>query len=264
MALVPIQYNLRSLIVRRGSTMLTVISIGATIGVLSAVLSLQKGFENVFTERGREDLAVVLRTGAGSEGESSLQRKDVDLLTKGSEEFAVDENGDPIASAESYLAIRRRKFDGGETNVAIRGVQQGTSRCMATSFVSSTVGASSRARTKSSSASVCSVASRRADRRDDEPEPDPVPCGRGCSKGRVRSRPRSGATSTACWLPSTERSSTASSQVEGWRQRGPVSTSVSKPTSASRPRRSTKSPTSRGQTVALTGLFKFLGGFLFS
>ncbi|MEO0477963.1 MAG: ABC transporter permease [Planctomycetota bacterium] len=126
MALVPIQYNLRSLIVRRGSTMLTVISIGATIGVLSAVLSLQTGFENVFTERGREDLAVVLRTGAGSEGESSLQRKDIDLLTKGSEEFAVDENGDPIASAESYLAIRRRKFDGGETNVAIRGVQQGT------------------------------------------------------------------------------------------------------------------------------------------
>ena len=123
MTLVPFTYVWRSLFVRRSSTFLTVVSIGATVAVLAAVLALQQGFESMFLERGRADLAVVLRIGAGSEGESGLTRSDVDLLTKESPEFTVDENGQPRASAELYVAVRRRKADGGETNVPVRGVQ---------------------------------------------------------------------------------------------------------------------------------------------
>ena len=126
MALVPLTYNLRSLIVRRSSTLLTMFSIGATVAAVSSVFALQSGFQNLFLERGREDLAVILRTGATSEGESSLSRQIVDLLVKGSDEFALDENGKPLASAELYLAVRRRKKDGGETNVPLRGVEQQT------------------------------------------------------------------------------------------------------------------------------------------
>ena len=53
----------------------------------------QAGFQTAFTARGRTDLANLLRTGAGSEGESGLSRKDVDLLVKESAEFAVDAAG---------------------------------------------------------------------------------------------------------------------------------------------------------------------------
>jgi len=128
MALVPLSYNLRSLLVRRSATLLTVLGIGATVAVVSGVLALQQGFERLFAESGREDLLVVLRKGATDEGGSVITRAQADTLVKSSTEIAVDPNGRPEASLESYLAVRRPKLDGGETNVPIRGVQQATFR----------------------------------------------------------------------------------------------------------------------------------------
>ncbi|MEC7585139.1 MAG: ABC transporter permease [Planctomycetota bacterium] len=123
MALVPFRYNLRSLWVRKSSTVLTMCAIGATVAVLAGMLSLQQGFVTLFGERGREDLAVFLRKGATSEGESGLTREQCELLTKEIPEVTKDAQGRPLASAELFLAIRRRKMDGGETNVALRGVE---------------------------------------------------------------------------------------------------------------------------------------------
>jgi len=123
MALVPFRYNLRSLWVRRSSTVLTMCAIGATVAVLAGMLSLQQGFVTLFGERGREDLAVFLRKGATSEGESGITREQCDLLTKEVPEVLKNAEGRPLASAELFLAIRRRKMDGGETNVALRGVE---------------------------------------------------------------------------------------------------------------------------------------------
>lgn len=126
MALVPLRYNLRSLWVRASSTLLTVCAIGATVAVLAGMLSLQQGFAVLFQERGRSDLAVFLRKGAKSEGESGLTREQCAVLQKEVPEVELDATGKPLASAEVFLAVRLRKFDGGETNVAIRGVEPAT------------------------------------------------------------------------------------------------------------------------------------------
>jgi ABC-type lipoprotein release transport system permease subunit len=126
MALVPLHYNLRSLWVRRGATFLTVCSVAATVAVLAGVLSLQQGFASIYAERGRTDLAVFLRLGADSEGESFFEGDRVATLAKETPEIALDAQGQPLASGELYLAVRRRKADGGETNVPIRGVQPPT------------------------------------------------------------------------------------------------------------------------------------------
>ena len=123
MALVPFRYNLRSLLVRSSSTLLTVCAIGATVAVLAGMLSLQQGFKTLFEEKGRADLAVFLRKGATSEGESGLTREQCDILTKEVPEVQLDAAGKPLASAELFLAVRLRKFDGGETNVAMRGIE---------------------------------------------------------------------------------------------------------------------------------------------
>lgn len=123
MGLVPLKYNLRSLFVRSSSTVLTVCAIGATVAVLAGMLSLQQGFVNLFAERGRTDLAVFLRKGATSEGESGLTREQCSILTKEVPEIEKLPDGKPLASAELFLAVRLRKFDGGETNVSIRGVE---------------------------------------------------------------------------------------------------------------------------------------------
>lgn len=126
MALVPFRYNLRSLWVRRASTLLTICAVGATVAVLAGMLSLQQGFVQLFQERGRDDLAVFLRKGATSEGESGITREQCAILQKEVPEVAQDAEGRPLASAELFLAVRLRKFDGGETNVSIRGVEPAT------------------------------------------------------------------------------------------------------------------------------------------
>ncbi|MCA8977422.1 MAG: ABC transporter permease [Planctomycetes bacterium] len=126
MALVPLQYNVRSLLVRSGNTWLCILSIAATVAVLAGILSLQQGFETVFAERGRDDMLVMLRTGATSEGESAFDRERADIARKEIPEMAADANGRPLASAELYLATLLQRRDGGETNIPLRGVQPAT------------------------------------------------------------------------------------------------------------------------------------------
>ena len=121
--LVPFTYNLRSLFVRRTATLLTVLGIGATVAVLAGVLALQNGFASLFKGSGQDDVAVFLRPGATSEGESYFPRASALQLVKSVPEVALDEEGQPLAAMEVYLAVRRFKLDGGETNVPIRGVQ---------------------------------------------------------------------------------------------------------------------------------------------
>jgi putative ABC transport system permease protein len=123
MAFVPLSYNARSLVQRGSSTVLTVLGIAATVAVLAGMLSLQQGFATMFTSQGRDDLAVFLRQGATSEGESGFPRDRAQILIKETPEIATGADGQPLASAELFLAVRLFKLDGGETNVAIRGVQ---------------------------------------------------------------------------------------------------------------------------------------------
>src|SRR5690606_41380566 len=99
MTLVPFGYNLRSLLVRRSATLLTVLGIGATVAVLAGVLALRQGFESLFAESGRDDIIVFLRPGAGSAGESSISRERADIRPQASPDVAADATGGPFATA---------------------------------------------------------------------------------------------------------------------------------------------------------------------
>jgi putative ABC transport system permease protein len=125
-ALPPLSYNARSLMVRSSATALTVVGIAATVAVLAGVLALQQGFASLYTEGGRPDVIVFLRPGATSEGESHFSRERAAILKKTTAEVAQDADGNPLASGELYLAVRRQKITGGETNVPIRGVEPAT------------------------------------------------------------------------------------------------------------------------------------------
>ncbi len=122
-SLVPFSYNLRSLFVRKSATLLTIISVGATVAVIAGVLALQQGFVTLFSEGGRTDLVIFLRPGAKSEGNSGFVKENADTLIKETPEIAESSDGRPLASAETYLAVRLTKVAGGETNIPIRGVQ---------------------------------------------------------------------------------------------------------------------------------------------
>jgi putative ABC transport system permease protein len=119
---VPLSYNLRSLLVRKSSTLLTVVGIGATVAIVSGVMALLMGFQSMFTAGGREDVAVFLRPGANNEGDSQFSRDRGLKLIKSVPEIRVGEAG-PIASMEAYLAVLLPPVRGGVTNVPLRGVQ---------------------------------------------------------------------------------------------------------------------------------------------
>lgn len=126
MALVPFSYNMRSLLVRRTATLLTVLGIGATVAVVAGVLALQQGFRTLFTESGRDDVVVFLRPGSTNEGDSIFTLERSEILKKSLPEVATGPDGSFLISGELYLAVRRYKVDGGETNVPLRGVQPAT------------------------------------------------------------------------------------------------------------------------------------------
>jgi putative ABC transport system permease protein len=124
--LVPLSYNLRSLWVRKAATLLTLLGIAATVATVAGVLALQQGFASLYAESGRTDLAVILRPGSTSEGLSAFRREGALKIAKGTPEFAIGDDGQPLAGLECYLAVRRFRVKGGETNVPLRGVQPAT------------------------------------------------------------------------------------------------------------------------------------------
>src|SRR5688572_19922993 len=118
---IPLSYNLRSIFVRRSVSLLTIIGVAATVAIVASVIALQQGFASLYGPTGREDLVLFMRPGATYEGDSLFTRERALHLIKTVPEIETNAAGEPLASMECYLAIRRFKLSGGETNVAIRG-----------------------------------------------------------------------------------------------------------------------------------------------
>jgi putative ABC transport system permease protein len=121
--MLPLRYSLRNVTVRSSSALLSMLGIALTVAVFAGVISLRDGFRSVYETRGAEDVLVYLRPGAKSEGESIIRREDAAILIKERPEILRDEQGQPLAAAELFLAIYMDLADGGTTNVPIRGIQ---------------------------------------------------------------------------------------------------------------------------------------------
>ena len=123
--LVPLNYTVRSLVVRWQASILSALGIAMTIAVLCGVFALRTGFESLHSETGSDDVAVYLRVGATSEGESGIPLDRVNTH-KVRPEVALDDKGQPLAAGESYLALFLHKAD--ETNslvnVPLRGIEE--------------------------------------------------------------------------------------------------------------------------------------------
>ena len=118
----PLRYTLGNIAVRRSATALTAMGIAMTVAVFAGVLALNSGFQSIYAPRGNRDLAIYLRPGASSEGESVIRREEAQILTKERPEV-LREGGQPLAAAELFLAVYMDKVQGGVTNVALRGIQ---------------------------------------------------------------------------------------------------------------------------------------------
>ena len=101
---IPISYNLRNLLVRKTTTILTALGISLTVAVLVAVLALVEGLRSSFEASGRPLNVLVMRKGATAELLSVVTRSNFQDF-KFKPGIARDQNGQPLASLEMVTII---------------------------------------------------------------------------------------------------------------------------------------------------------------
>ena len=120
---IPVAYNLRNLVVRKTTTIMTALGIALTVAVLLAVLALVNGLRTTLASSGDPLQIVVMRKGSESEIVSNFTRTQFQDL-KFKPGIATGANGQPLASLEVITVINLSSTDTGEgTNVTVRGLQ---------------------------------------------------------------------------------------------------------------------------------------------
>jgi len=117
----PLKYNLRNIIVRKGSTFATAFTIGLTVAVFLLVLALARGIDMTLSSSGEQNNMIVMREGSTAELNSSITRENFkDLMYLD----GVEREGDqPLATGEIVTLIyKARKGMTQGANVSVRGV----------------------------------------------------------------------------------------------------------------------------------------------
>lgn len=120
--MVPIKYSLRSLAVRKATTLATGLGIALVVLVLAASQMLSAGIARTLRASGREDIAIVLRKGSDNELGSVIEDPQVGLI--GAMAGVRKSQGKPVAAAEVIMVSAAEKVgEPGVTNLQVRGVE---------------------------------------------------------------------------------------------------------------------------------------------
>jgi putative ABC transport system permease protein len=126
--MIPIAYNLRSLAVRRTTTLASVLGIGLVVFVLAGALMLSSGIKQTMGRSGKSDIALVLRKGSDAEMASSIESPTLALILS-APGVKKDESGSPLGIGEVLIVATMDKIGvDGVSNVQIRGVPDGVTR----------------------------------------------------------------------------------------------------------------------------------------
>ena len=101
-----------------------IVSVALAVGVLLGFLAMSAGFASTFASSGSDDVAVVLRSGAGAELNSNLTRDQIRLLEE-APGVARDPSGRSLVSGEVYVIVDGTKRSSGtNANLPLRGVSE--------------------------------------------------------------------------------------------------------------------------------------------
>jgi putative ABC transport system permease protein len=119
--MIPVRYNIRSLAVRKATTLATGLGVALVVFVLASALMLSAGIRKTLGISGRADTAIVLRQGSDAELGSSLEEPDVNLVLAAP---GVKKGpGGPEGVGEVVVVAAIEKFGAtGVSNVQMRGV----------------------------------------------------------------------------------------------------------------------------------------------
>jgi putative ABC transport system permease protein len=120
---VPISYNLRNLVLRKGATVMTALGIALTVTTAIFIMALLAGLDDAFKGSGDANNVLVLRKGSNSELAAGGVDRDAMQVIRDLPGIARNAHGDPMVSGETILVIVLPRLDGtGETNVTVRFV----------------------------------------------------------------------------------------------------------------------------------------------
>src|SRR5271154_2160038 len=99
MAAIPISYNIRNLLVRWRSTVMTALSIGLVVAVFIIIMSLAQGLKNAFVTTGEPLNILVLRQGSTAET-TSFVTKEAYRIIKYLKGIHKSPTGEPMVAGE--------------------------------------------------------------------------------------------------------------------------------------------------------------------
>jgi putative ABC transport system permease protein len=119
---IPVAYNLRNLVVRKTTTLMTALGIALTVAVLLALMALLTGLRTTLASSGDPQQVIVMRKNSESEIVSNFTREQFqDLKFKAG--IARTAHGDPMASLEIVTVINLASTDAPDgMNVTVRGL----------------------------------------------------------------------------------------------------------------------------------------------
>jgi putative ABC transport system permease protein len=120
--MIPVNYNVRSLAVRKATTLASASGIALVGFVLASTLMLNAGIKKTMATSGKPDNAIVLRMGSDAELGSVIEESSVPLILA-APGVKADERGQPLGVGEIVVVGAMEKLGAsGVTNVTIRGV----------------------------------------------------------------------------------------------------------------------------------------------
>jgi len=115
-------YNLRSMIVRKGTAAMTAMGIAMVVAVFVMTLAIAQGFRSTLVASGSPANAIILRKGSTSENVSAVLKSQVPII-ESLPQIARGPDGRPLASPELLVIISLpRVTDNQPANVPLRGV----------------------------------------------------------------------------------------------------------------------------------------------
>lgn len=119
---IPISYNIRNMIQRKGLTLMTALGIALTVMTAVFLMMLLAGMKKAFVTSGDPLNVLVLRKGSTSELAGGFTKDKLPILRE-LPGIAKDSHGEPFVSGEWVVVVNLPKKDGtGDTNVTFRGM----------------------------------------------------------------------------------------------------------------------------------------------
>ncbi len=117
--MIPFAYNLRSLAVRRATTIATALGIALVVFVFACTLMLLAGLRRTLSSAGHAEVMVILRDGSEAELTSQFERELADRVSASSEV--------QLAVSEVVVTMSMERLQGGGiSNLVLRGITTGS------------------------------------------------------------------------------------------------------------------------------------------